>query len=119
MPAFFKYDDQCGEYKRLMATVSPANPAVVCLLNVALLALDHRPVLPTINIPFLVTEGGKHILYCKESYDYVAEHVPNCKRVVFEGAGHVLHMEFAEEFNRTVDAFIQGKDLPASEPCIR
>lgn len=35
------------------------------------------------------------------------------------GAGGALHMEFAEEFNRTVDAFIQGNDLPASEPCVR
>ena len=119
MPAFFKYDDKCGEYKRLMNTVSPANPAAVCLLNVSWLALDHRAVLSTVNIPFLLIEGGAHIVYQKASYDYVAEHVPGCKRVVFEGAGHALHMEFAEEFNRTVDAFIEGRELPASEPCIR
>lgn len=119
MPAFFKYDDKCGEYKRLMARVSPANPAAVCLLNVAFLALDHRDVLPTIDIPFLMIEGGMHVIYEKASYDYIAEHTPNCKRVVFEGAGHALNMEFAEEFNRTVDAFIQGKELPVSEPCIR
>lgn len=87
-----------------MNTVSPANPAVVCLLNVSWLALDHRAVLPTVNIPFLVIEGGAHIVYQKAAYDYVAAHVPGCKRVVFEGAGHGLHMEFAEEFNRTVVA---------------
>ena len=118
MPAFFKYDDKCGEYKRLMATVDPSNPAVVCLLNVALLALDQREVLPKVDIPFLVIEGSKHALYQKEAYDYVAEHVPNCKRVVFDGAGHALHMEFSEEFNRVVDAFIQGEELPAVEPCV-
>lgn len=118
MPAFFKYEDQCSVYKRLMARVSPANPAVVCMLNVSFMALDQRDVLPKINIPFLVIEGGKHIIYKKESYDYVVEHVPTCKHVIFEGAGHALHMEFAEEFNRSVDNFIQGKELPATEPCI-
>lgn len=119
MPAFFKYDDKCGEYKRLMANVAPANPAVVCLLNVSFIALDQRDVLPTVNIPFLMIEGGKHIVYHKESYDYVAEHVPNCKRVVFEGAGHALNMEFGEEFNRVVEDFVEGKDLPAVESCNR
>ena len=119
MPAFFKYDDKCGEYKRLMSRVSPANPAVVCLLNVSFMALDQRDVLPKVNIPFLMIEGGKHVFYQKESYDYVAEHVPNCKHIVFEGAGHALHMEFWEEFNRTVDNFIQGRELPAVEPCVR
>ena len=119
MPAFFKYDEHCGEYKHLMSAVSPANPAVVCLLNVSFVALDHRDVLPTVNIPFLLIEGGKHILYHKEAYDYIEEHVPNCKRVVFEGAGHGLNMEFAEEFNRVVDDFIQGKEVNPSEPCIR
>ena len=119
MPAFFKYDEQCGEYKRLMAGVAPSNPAVVCLLNIALLALDQREVLPTVNIPFLMIEGSKHAVYPAESYDYIAEHVPSCKRVVFEGAGHALNMEFWQEFNRTVDNFIQGKELPATEPCIR
>ena len=24
-----------------------------------------------------------------------------------------------QEFNRTVDAFIEGRELPASEPCLR
>lgn len=119
MPAFFKYDEKCGVYKRLMADIDPSNPAVVCLLNVSFLAMDHRDVLPTVQIPFLLIEGGKHIIYHKESYDYVAEHTPNCKRVVFDGAGHALHMEFSEEFNRVVDDFIQGKELPAVEPCIR
>lgn len=119
MPAFFKYDSQCGEYKRLMARVAPSNPAVVCLLNVALLALDQREVLPTLNIPFLMIEGGMNVVYPKESYDYIADHVPNCKRVIFDKAGHALHMEFWEEFNRTVDDFIQGKALPTTEPCIR
>ena len=118
MPAFFKYDDKCGEYKRLMATVDPSNPAVVCLLNVALLALDQREVLPKVDIPFLMIEGSMHVVYPQEAYDYVAEHVPNCKRVIFEGAGHALHMEFSEEFNRVVDAFIQGEELPAVEPCV-
>ncbi len=118
MPAFFKYDGKCGEYKRLMSRVSPANPAVVCLLNVSFMALDQREVLPKVDIPFLVIEGSKHALYQKEAYDYVAEHVPNCKRVVFDGAGHALHMEFSEEFNRTLDAFIQGRELPAVEPCV-
>lgn len=118
MPAFFKYDDKCGEYKRLMATVDPSNPAVVCLLNVALLALDQREVLPKVDIPFLMIEGSMHVVYPQEAYDYVAEHVPNCKRIIFEGAGHALHMEFSEEFNRVVDAFIQGEELPAVEPCV-
>ena len=118
MPAFFKYDDKCGEYKRLMATVDPSNPAVVCLLNVALLALDQREVLPKVDIPFLMIEGSMHVVYPQDAYDYVAEHVPNCKRVIFEGAGHALHMEFSEEFNRVVDAFIQGEELPAVEPCV-
>lgn len=118
-PKMYKYEEQCGEYMQLMASVDPSNPAVVCLINVALLALDHRDVLPKVNIPFLVIEGGAHAVYCKESFDYIVEHVPNCKRVVFEGATHSLHMEFWEEFNRTVDAFIQGKELPAVEPCLR
>ena len=68
------------------------------------------------DIPFLMIEGSMHVVYPQEAYDYVAEHVPNCKRVIFEGAGHALHMEFSEEFNPVLDAFIQCEAPPAGEP---
>lgn len=106
---FFKYPEQCKEYLDVMDRVSPSVPAARCCINVALSTCDQRAVLPKINIPFLLVEGTMHAIYPKASYDYIEANVPNCKRVIFEGAGHALHMEYYERFNQVVDDFIQGK----------
>ncbi len=107
--AFFTDQEKCRNYIELMDQVNPAVPAVLCAINAAFATCDQREVLPKINIPFLITEGTMHALYPEATYDYVEQHVPNCKRVRFEGAGHALHLEFYEKFNAVVDDFIQGK----------
>ncbi len=69
-------------------------------------AQDWRPMLPSIDLPVLITTGGKSGAYpgCR----YMFEHIPGARMEVFEDSGHALFYEEPDRFNAVVTGFVDG-----------
>ncbi len=69
-------------------------------------AQDWRPLLPSIDLPVLITTGGKSGAFpgCK----YMSEHIPGARMEVFERSGHVLFFEESDRFNAVVAGFVDS-----------
>jgi non-heme chloroperoxidase len=81
----------------------PTNSAVALLAGV--FAADYRAVLPKIDKPTLVCAAKG------PDFDRVTEmqkQIPKSKLEVFEGAGHALFVDNAEQFNVALDTFLGG-----------
>lgn len=67
-------------------------------------AQDWRPMLPSIDLPVLITTGGKSGAFpgCR----YMHEHIPGARMEVFEGSGHALFYEEPDRFNAVVAEFV-------------
>ena len=66
---------------------------------------DLRPQLPYIQVPTLMCHGTLDTGRTMEHANQIKEGVPDSKLVLFE-TGHAIPLEAAEEFNRTVRAFL-------------
>jgi len=69
-------------------------------------AQDWRPMLPSINLPVLITTGGKSGAY--PGCLYMAKHIPGANLEVFEKSGHVLFYEEPERFNAVINKFVES-----------
>ena len=67
-----------------------------------------------ITVPTLVIVGERDSHDFHLIADILQEGIPGARKVVFPGAGHMVNMEFPEEFNRTVLDFLQEIDETAS-----
>jgi pimeloyl-ACP methyl ester carboxylesterase len=63
--------------------------------------------LPTISVPALVLVGAKDQPFLAAA-DYMAQRIPNAKKVVIEDAGHASNIDQPEAFNRAVLEFLDG-----------
>jgi non-heme chloroperoxidase len=82
----------------------PTNSAVALLAG--RYAADYRAALPKIDKPTLVCAARK-----SPYFDRVAgmqKQIPQSKLEIFDGAGHALFVDNAEQFNATVDGFLDG-----------
>ncbi len=75
--------------------------------NSAFLTHDTREALPTIAVPVLIVHGDVDPTIPVSAGRKIAEAIPGAKLVVFEGVGHLPHLERTEEFNRLVLDFLQ------------
>jgi len=69
---------------------------------------DHREYLPRITTPALVAHGRHDRKNRYEGAEYLAEHLPNGKLVVFEHSAHSPFFEELEEFNEALSDFIEA-----------
>ena len=94
------------ELDRLLAESSENTPAQGVTLGPDYRAQDWRPLLPSIELPVLITTGGKSGAYpgCK----YMYEHIPGARMEVFEKSGHVLFYEEPDRFNAAVAEFVDA-----------
>ena len=69
-------------------------------------AQDWRPMLPSIDLPVLITTGAKSGAFpgCR----YMYEHIPGARMEVFEHSGHVLFYEEPDRFNAVVAKFVDA-----------
>lgn len=76
-------------------------------------AQDWRPMLPSIDLPVLITTGGRSGAYpgCK----YMYEHIPGARLEVFEDSGHVLFYEEPDRFNAVVAEFVAALHAESTE----
>ena len=80
----------------------------------SLVKQDLRPLLARIEQPTLIVHGAQSQLYGSDTAQYLAEALPNGKRVPFEHSGHAPHIEQPELFNTAIHQF--AATLPNVRP---
>jgi len=63
-----------------------------------------------IKVPALVICGDRDDMTPPKFTNYLAEKIPNARKVIIEGATHQLFLEKPEEFNKALEEFIQTLD---------
>jgi len=84
------------------------NPEVIAGDFRACDAFDVRERLGEIQTPTLVLSGSEDLLTPPKYSDFLVERIPGSRLVRLAGAGHLLPVEKPEEFNRAVEAFVEG-----------
>ena len=103
---FVSLDVPDDELDRLLEESGENTPAQGVTLGPDYRAQDWRPMLPSIDLPVLITTGGRSGAYpgCKFMYD----HIPDARMEVFEDSGHALFYEEPDRFNAVVTGFVDG-----------
>ncbi|WP_378144045.1 alpha/beta fold hydrolase [Cnuibacter sp. UC19_7] len=79
---------------------------------------DVKPLLPTIDVPTLITVGRTDWITPVSCSETIAELIPGSRLVVFERSGHSPQIEEAEEWTHTVRSFLH-EVYPPSSPSAR
>ncbi len=103
---FVSCDVSDDELDRLLAESSENTPAQGVTLGPDYRAQDWRPLLPSIDLPVLITTGGRSGAFpgCK----YMHEHIPGARMEIFDQSGHVLFYEESDRFNEVVAEFVDS-----------
>ncbi|MCY3772172.1 MAG: alpha/beta hydrolase [Gemmatimonadetes bacterium] len=103
---FVSYDVSDGELDRFLAESRENTPAQGVTLGPDYRAQDWRPMLPSIDLPVLITTGRKSGAF--PGCQYMFEHIPGARMEVFERSGHVLFYEEPDRFNAVVSEFVDA-----------
>ncbi len=87
---------------------------MIALRNATLLGKDVPP--PTsasqrigeLQLPVLIVVGDLDEEYTARAADFMATHIPGARKVVMDGTAHLPNMEFPQEFNAHVQAFLDS-----------
>ena len=103
---FVSLDVSDGELDVLLEESRENTPAQGVTLGPDYQAQDWRPMLPSIDLPVLITTGRKSGAFpgCR----YMFEHIPDARMEIFEDSGHVLFYEEPDRFNRVVAEFVDS-----------
>lgn len=72
---------------------------------------DYRDVLPAIDVPVFLVYGARSAYYGPAVADYVHEHIRNSELVIYPEAGHAPQLEYLDDFERGLVAFMQRHGL--------
>ncbi len=75
---------------------------------IALGELDHRELLPTLDLPVLLCAGTGDVVVAPETSAKAAEMFPNARLVEFEESGHAPFIEEQEKFETELLDFVGG-----------
>lgn len=67
---------------------------------------DVRKLLPKISCQTLVMHGLDDSLMSRKHPDTLEKCIPYCRVIKVEGGGHDFHQEFVEQFNKSVEEFL-------------
>ena len=70
--------------------------------------MDARADVPGIALPWLVCSGAQSRVYPASASDWIADHAPHARRLVFRQSGHSPHLEEPEAFARVLRAFAKA-----------
>ena len=103
---FVSLDVSDDELDRLIEESRENTPAQGVTLGPDYRAQDWRPLLPSIDLPVLITTGAKSGAFpgCR----YMFEHIPGARIEVFERSGHALFYEEPGRFNAVVSEFVDS-----------
>lgn len=74
---------------------------------------DWRDVVLTVRLPVLVLTGRKSRIFPWRSGEWLAQHFPDARHVVFEESGHCPFLEEPDKFNEVLRTFIGRGDTNA------
>ena len=83
---------------------TPAHVAAACFDT--LLAADLRSRLKTLKVRTVVLHGRHDVLLPLAGGEYLAEHIPEARLVVFEESGHAPHLEEPDAFNAALGELV-------------
>lgn len=100
----------------VLDTIKLLNYTVPAEVNAATLEAmarkeDDTKVLPTIDVPVLVTAGGDDIFIPKDSPGNLHQGIKGSKFHEIAGTGHVSSLEAPTEYNRVMEEFLRGAGL--------
>lgn len=75
---------------------------------VSMSAQDWRPLLPDIDVPVLIAQGGKSVCYPTPVYEYLAAELPQSTVEIFHDSGHSPMLEESEHFNSALSRFVRN-----------
>lgn len=67
--------------------------------------------LSEINIPTLVVAGALDTSAVLEIAEYMRQHIAGAQKIVFDATAHVPSMEFPDQFNQALSAFLKSNHL--------
>ena len=70
--------------------------------------LDNDDVLAGIRVPSLVIQGSKDAVVRMSAANHIARTIPGAELLVYDGIGHVPHLETAERFNSDLATFVRA-----------
>jgi len=77
----------------------------------AIQEFDCSKRLSKIKAPTLVLAGEDDQLIPAENARRMAEHIPDSQVSILPDAGHLIHMEQTQEFNKAIDTFFQARAM--------
>jgi pimeloyl-ACP methyl ester carboxylesterase len=70
------------------------------------LAIDLRPVLPTVDVPTLVVHGSADVRAPRPVADDLVARIPGAELAVIDDAGHIVNIDAPEQLAAEVGAFL-------------
>ena len=101
----------------VLDTITLLNYTVPAEVNAATLEAmarkeDDTKVLPTIDVPVLVTSGSDDVFIPRDSPGNLHKAIKGSRFHEIAGTGHVSSLEAPTEYNRVVGEFLQGAGFP-------
>ena len=101
----------------VLDTIKMLNYTVPAEVNAATLEAmavkkDDTKLLPTIDVPVLVTSGSDDIFIPKDSPGNLHRGIKGSRFHEIAGTGHVSSLEAPTEYNRVIEEFLQGAGFP-------
>lgn len=87
---------------------------MIALRNERLMGKDVPPPTPAakriaeLHLPVLIVMGDLDEDYIARAADFMATNIPGAQKIVMAGTAHLPNMEFPNEFNAHVQAFLDG-----------
>lgn len=94
--------------REVEAMLAQLHPAGFRSAAIALARADVRAVLPRIRVPTLVLCGEQDHVTSPAIGTRLIGQIPNARKVIFPGVGHLNNMEQPDRYNATVRDFLQG-----------
>lgn len=98
-------EERAALIDRMIAEMVTCDPDAVAALGLSLMEQDFRESLARIETPTLIAYGALSQYYAPETSAFLAQALPNGRRICFERSGHSLHLEEPEKFNRMLADF--------------
>lgn len=88
-----------AEIKRLLSEITSPDTADVLDTLDALSRTDMRPLLPAVNVPTLILNGGQDQICLPQASSYLKDHVSGAEQIVYQHCGHAPFLTHSEQFN--------------------
>lgn len=107
-PGYFESHPEDGERLAENARYRPQSQEAYRRQLQAVMTHDVGGQLERIHAPTLVVQGELDPLVAPANAQYLAQHIPGARLLLYPNTGHLVHIEQAEELNRDVLAFLES-----------